>query len=486
MASAQAVQLRGGDILVGEIKDWDGQGFVLVRTDNGGELKLRWSHLTQGSAKLLRTKLGLLTTEVGEVTVRADVVRYRGPSGTPDEVVGRRVKDDRDFIYVQRCRDVTKISKSDVLGFSERQVTPFEVFTVADYYNDQVAEFAPGEDADKHLALAEKLMRVRDYEHAEKHMLEAKKLGGGRQPKVLEQRLQHLVFLKGAKEEQGLLDEIRTATNRGEFKRAAEKIAAFKEKYPSSKLGGELERLEKGYTQTRERVLTRDVARLWYKYIQIFAARKVGESKVTLALAKQYAERMMGKEIREKIAAARALQTDEVEAMWKKRDEVAGAIQQQHYYYSMGSWVLGEKEVLKGTKQGEAEAKQAKTTKDTKETELEQMLKRRQEALRRAREAAKKGRRGGGPAGKGQADVKKEVTPEDWWNSADRHAKVSWLKAYYAEFSGDMTVTGAFVTPCTMCAGAGRVASQSSNGGDEYRDCPLCHKTRYTRDIRAK
>jgi hypothetical protein len=168
-ATAQSVQLRDGSILVGQIQEADGEGFTLLRTDNGGVLKLRWSHLTESSAKLHRAAYDLLNTKDEEVTVRADVVSYANSTGQTIEVVGRIVKKDKTSVYVRARGDVTPVRRSDIKGLGERMVTPFEIFTKTEYYDDLLTKAAPADDADKHLELGELLMRVRDYPHAEQH-----------------------------------------------------------------------------------------------------------------------------------------------------------------------------------------------------------------------------------------------------------------------------------------------------------------------------
>ncbi len=81
---------------------------------------------------------------------------------------------------------------------------------------------------------------------------------------------------------------------------------------------------------------------------------------------------------------------------------------------------------------------------------------------------------------------KKAATPEDWWAQAGRAGRTTWIKAYYAEFSGDMVLTARHVTACTNCAGSGKIASQGSIGGAQSVACGVCHGTRFTRDIRAR
>lgn len=480
---AQAVQLRDGTILVGEIQDADGEGFTLLRTDNGGVLKLRWGHLSQGSAKLIKTGYGLLGEENEEILVSADVLTYETSSGRKAEAVGRITKRDDRFIYVRKRGNLTPVLRTMVRGNGKRQVPPAEIFTTEEYYNDMLAEHKPGEDADKHIKLGNLLMRLRDYEHAQLHLNKAMDLGGGRQPLVLKDQIARLKLFKAAKAERGILDAIRTNTNRGNFVLAQKKIEEFKQTFPNSKLVGDLEKLERRYIEVRQKKLVYDVTRLWYKKVTVLGQGKVAEAKLTLAMAKQYAEREMGQEIRAEIAGTLKLEADEVEELWNDRMSVKGATQAQRYYFSVGSWVLGAQAVIKGTKQGDAEAasKAQGDGKAEKDKKLAEGIKRIQQALKRNRERMKRRAARNGKQGK-----KKQVTPEDWWAGADRHARTTWLKAYYAEFSGDMLVVGRYVSPCTNCAGSGKIAVAGVVGQAQSQDCTVCRATRFRRDIRAK
>lgn len=477
---AQAVQLRDGSILVGEIQEADGEGFTLLRTDNGGVLKLRWGHLSQSSAKLIKTGYGLLDRDDEEILVRADVLTYENSSGRKAEAVGRISKQDDRFIYVRKRGNFTPVPRKKIRGKGERQVPPNEIFTVDEYYNEMVAEHAPGEDADKHIALGNLLMRLRDYDHAQQHLDKASALGGGRQPHVLAEQIKRLQFFKAAKAEQGVLDAIRTYTNRGNFALAAKKIAEFKSTFPNSKLVGDLAKLEKRYNDVRKKKLVWDVTRLWYKYVGILGQRKAAEVKVTFAMAKQYAERQMGKEIRAQIATSLGIEVDEVEQLWSERMSVKGATQSQRYFFSAGSWLLGAQAVIKDTKQGKTEAAVKAVTQSEGDKKVAEGVKRIQEALKRNRERMKR------RTAQGKQGEKKEVTPEDWWAQAGRPAQATWVKAYYAEFSGDMMLVGAYVSPCTNCAASGKVGTTGSIGAATSKACPICRGTRFRRDIRAK
>ena len=68
---AQAVQLKSGEMLLGEIKTPDENGFQLVRFDTGGQLQLRWDQLAPASAERLKQVYSLVA-EVTELTERVD------------------------------------------------------------------------------------------------------------------------------------------------------------------------------------------------------------------------------------------------------------------------------------------------------------------------------------------------------------------------------------------------------------------------------
>jgi hypothetical protein len=474
---AQAVQLRDGSILVGEIQHPDGEGFTLQRTDNGGILQLRWSHLTESSARLLKSANNLLAEGVAEVTVRADVLRFVGATGQIEERMGRISNETPTHIEIRRKGIVTPVRRKSIRGQSERQVTPFEIFTKDEYYADQLASAAPGEDADKHMALGEHLMQIRDYEHAKIHFDKAKALGGGRQKAILDERIVHLALLQSASKEQELLDEIRTETNRGRFQSAGEKIEAFKKEFPQTKLRAEFDRNVENYTNVRKKDLTQQVAARWYKQVDILAGAKA-RAKPTLAEAKRYAEREMGKEIRDQIAQSLGTTVDEVEQLWQNRNAVRGAGSSQRYYYSVGSWLLGAKEILVGTKQGEVEKKDAEREQRTDEQKkLDDDVKRIQEAMRRANAQRNASR---------NPNAEKKETPEEWWADASPQARDTWIKAYYAEFSGDMERTDAFLEDCKPCGGSGRIAAQGSTTATQLTECGTCKGTRFQRNIRAR
>ena len=149
---------------------------------------------------------------------------------------------------------------------------------------------------------------------------------------------------------------------------------------------------------------------------------------------------MLFRSIAALVAARFKIDTAEVKALWTDRAKYPKGKQTEHFSYGIGSWLLGEQGVLKDTKQGKEQAKDAAESAQQKD-ELARIAKALREASERRR-AAVQGAQGGG---------QKEQTDQDWWESASRAERTSWLRAYYAEFGGQLTVTYAFTQPCVTC-----------------------------------
>ncbi len=473
---AQTIQLRNGTVLAGKILAATGDGLQFKRLDNEGVLDLQWSHLTSRSALQIKTMKGLLVGDASEIQVEADVLVYMPAQGQLHEAVGRIIGETEDVIQLRRKGIVLPIKRSTIRVRSRRQVAPAEIFAKNEFYQEELTRFAPGEDADKHIGLGDHLMRARDYENASLHLQKAETLGGGRQPAQLQAKLKRLANLQESAAESLLLDEARVLQARQEFKRAEAKLLEFEEKYADSKIYADFVRQKARFEADRDKHLMGKVVIRWYQLVHEVAERRASDMKLGLADARQYAETQMGLDIREQIAGRLEIEVSQVDEYWGQRHQHSGVTKSQRYYYSLGSWVLGADAILKGTRQGEAENKQkAGQSKSAEQKKLDQGVKRIQEALRRAQQA-----RGG------KAGAAKMVSDEEWWLAAPRASRTSWLKAYYAEHSGDLKMVNAYVEACSNCAGKGSVEEQGSTGSIRRSTCSLCQGTRMKRNFRAE
>lgn len=472
---AQAVQLQDGRLLVGEVQNVTGEGLVLVRVDTGGVLQLRWDHLSAESAADLKRAFNISVEDDSEVMVEADVLTYVAPTGAIEEVIGKHVGSDGTVINIRTHGLVVPVPKRTLNSWTKRPVPALSVFTKEELYQAKLAEVAPGEDADKHILLADILSRVGDYERALQHLQRAESLGNSKQPQALRAKLERVNLYKDAAGERGLLDKIKTSRARKDFVRGRDLIAEFEKKYPKSTLTPELLAEKQRFEAARERYYVARVFEAWNQMVTIVAKGKVVESGATLQAVREYGESGMGKEIRKRVAERLTLPDAEVGDLWGKRISSGIATNSTQYSYGIGSWVLGDKQILAKTQQEKAQATGGKEK--TQQQQQDERLQRKiQDFLKRSQEAQKNA-----------GNAPKEATDEDWWKDASPDERVNFLRSYYAEFSGDMELVSAHVSPCRTCGGDGYLTALGSAGGKEQRlKCWTCKGTRFVRWIRAR
>lgn len=471
VAASQTLQLKGGQVLLAEVEDAHGEGLRVRRLDNGGVLDLRWEDLATECANRIKQAYDLAGEGGGEVMVKAQLVTYR-QGGIEMELIGR-VEEGTNPLEVRSKGLDYRIPRDNVVGVRPVEVPVSQVFTREEWYGKRLAELDPGTLADKHILFAEELIQVRDYEHAEYHLDRAEELGNTRAPAKLAGMKKKLERYKAAAKEREMLDRIQIARARGgleDFERGVELIARYEEEFPDSRLRSEFEQEKRRFDQARTRFLTGKVADTWRRLIRSIAERRVAQGDLTLATAREYAEREMHDDLAARTAEVLDLEPAEVEELWGKRVQYPAFRRPEYFYYGIGSWVLGEAAILKDTKQGEVAGAEPTSSRDREIERLARMIK-------EARERASR-QRGGGQAGG-------EESEEDWWQGASRNEKTGWLRAYYAEFSGDMVVESAYVKECVNCGGTGTEVVLGQSGKPETAKCFLCHGTKALRSIRA-
>lgn len=469
---AQAIQLKGGRVLVGEILDVSAEGLSFHRLDNGGLLELRWEDLASESAVRIKHLKGLLVEDEEEITVEADVIRYSVQGSAQDEVVGLVTSKTADRFFVERKGVVLPIARRSIKSISKRQVPVYEVYTREGYYALKNAEIAPGDDADKHILLADVMRRVGDFMASQKHLLEAQRLGGGHQRSRLQPMLSRLKILMESEAEREVLKEIRILRNKKSFVRAMEKIAEFRERFPNSKLQVDFEREQRRYAKAREQHMIGQVYQRWSRTLLSVARDKATSDQLTLSSAKDFVENHMAGEIFAKIAESLKIETSEVEEFWQQRHK-HGRRRADLFSYGVGSWVLGEAEIISGTKLDAAAEKTGSRSSESR-GEWERITRKLEENRKRSRKAARRNRGG------------KQESDEQWWRRSSGADRQFWLRAYFAENGGQMELSRAFLQECVTCSGNGFVRVRGLSGPEQKEECHLCHGTKHTRTIRAR
>ena len=119
-----------------------------------------------------------------------------------------------------------------------------------------------------------------------------------------------------------------------------------------------------------------------------------------------------------------------------------------------------------------AKANEARKDPVGKDRDIERFAKLLRQAMERRRSTQNQGEQ-------------KQMTPEGWWEDASKPERVSWLRSYYAEFSGQMVVTYASAQQCISCYGEGSTPEVDTQGRPTRKKCFLCQGTKWTRSFKA-
>ena len=480
-ARAQSVQLADGRVLLAEVEPGSvtGEGMRVRRLDNGGMLDLRWDHLTPASATAWKKRFDLAGDAQEEITVRADEVTYE-IGGTRRTALGRIVEQGADTIVVQQKGVPSVIKRRDVVGVRKIDAPVTQVMTREEYYSDLVTQMSPGGDADKHLLVAEQLMKVRDYDRALEHVEKARAAGNSKNPPQIDALAGKLQRYKEAAKELKLMEDIQAARSRGglaDFDKGGKLIAQFEKEYPQTKLKAEFDAEKRRFAESRTRYLTGQVAERWRESIRVVADKACGDAGLTLQAARDYATGKMTDDIVTRVSGALKLDAAEVKSLWAGRKDNALGRRPEAFSYGLGSWTLGEPAILKDTQQGKSNAAQKERSGDTAAAGSNPQLDRLSKLLRQAQERRQ--------AAQSQGAEQREVTDEDWWRQAERIDRIGWLRAYYAEFGGQLAMTFATVSPCISCNGEGSLPELGPEGRIVRSKCFLCQNTKWLRSFKA-
>ena len=256
-SAAQSVQFADGRVLLVEVDPAtvDGQGMRVKRLDNGGSLDLRWDHLSTASALHWKRKFDLVGDTQGELVMSADEVEYV-LNGGKQTLLGRIVEQLPDALVVMVKGQPWKVRRTDLRAVRKVEAPVAQILTKEEYYVERLGAIQPGNDADKHVLLADDLVKMRDYDRAGEHLTKAKELGNSKNPQQVEAQLQKLARYKEAARELKLLEEIQATRSRGQladFEKGKKLIAQFEKDFPATKLKAEFDAEKKRFDGARAR-----------------------------------------------------------------------------------------------------------------------------------------------------------------------------------------------------------------------------------------
>lgn len=471
---AQSVQLSDGRLLLATVTEASGDGLRVKRLDNGGTLDLRWDHLSPASADAWKRKFNLAGDAQDELLTRADEIEYLR-DGTKQSLIGRISERTADAVVLMIKGQAIRVPARDIVAVRKVEAPVTQVYSKDEFYSERRAAHAPGDNADLHVLLAEDMLRVADYERAGEHLQEAKRLGNSRNPGQIDAMLGRLERFKAAQKEFGQLGEIAACRSRGglaDFERGTKLLAQFEKDFPNTKLKAELDAEKKKFAAARTKFLSQQVADLWRRSILQIADKKVGEDKVTLDQARDYAQAKMTDDLVARVASVLKLDPAEVKTLWADRAKFFVGKRPEQFTYGVGSWVLGSDAIQKGTvaQKGKDADKEKEAANDPNVARFTKLLR---QAMERRRQQMQ-----------GDAGAEAE-TPDQWWQRAERQERANWLRAFYAEFGGQLVVTYASLAPCLSCSGVGTTVDINGQGQMVHLPCFLCHKTQWVRSFKA-
>lgn len=474
-AMAQSLQLADGRVLLAAVESADGEGLRVRRLDNDGVLDLRWDHLAPASALAVKRQYDLVGDSQDELLERAEEVEYL-VNGGKATVIGKIVEQAEKEIVVQTRGQQVRIPRSELRAVRQIDVPAGQIYTKDEFYAAKLTQFAPGDKADKHVLLVDELIKFRDYDHALEHLDKAKELGNSLDPARVERTRQKLQLYRESAKEREQLDLLRAARSRNtmvDYEKGMKLIAAYEKEYPQGKLKAEFETERRSFQKGRTAFLAQQVAEQVRRTIHYTAEKKAGET-ISLQQARDYAEAKMTDELFARTAAQFKLELDEVKALWADRAKYPVGKRSELFSYGIGSWILGDSGIQKGTEVGKQKAA-ADQKEDQNSGDVAKVARALKQALERRRTAAQ------GQAGQQQ----KEQSDEDWWQQASRDERRGWLKAYYVEFGGQLVVTSASLQPCISCFGEGTTPDVGEDGKLTRTKCFLCHGSKWLRSIKA-
>ncbi len=201
----------------------------------------------------------------------------------------------------------------------------------------------------------------------------------------------------------------------------------------------------------RWKYYTRMVVKGYHRLLELKLRRMSADPKLKLSQAKRELRRAVHKEIVAELATRYGLdQKTEVAKMWKER--------KVHGYrtstYGSGTFVVLGK------------AKGAEKLNQQVEAAIRQAL-----GQRRGRG---RGNDNNGSFNNSVQRLPKPPTPDEWWRKVGSAGRKSWMKAYYAENSGQMQDLRERWESCGRCGATGTIKFAGGQGETLRVTCPRC------------
>ncbi len=459
--TAEALHLRDGSIHWGAIRAHDADGVEFQRLDTGGIVRVRWELLDPGQTDVLKRRFGYVQVSTEELRIDADLLELDGG----DEVIGRILSREGNDYLVKTSGNLQLVPKSRVTGIqSGLSVPALDVFSREEIYAQYQEQAAPDSAADQ-FALAETCEKILDYAHALEHYQKSKTLDPEYKKEEIDALIERSKVSAAQQEQLDYLRDIDALRKKGRYDEAVEQATAFPTRWPASPLIPRAKRIQSQVEEARSSAIVEFVRKRWYERILQLSHKAALDKTYEQAVA--YAQEEMGQELRKMVLEdaqkmfSKKLELATIEGAWRARRKVRFLSAS----YGMGTWLLGEDAALKGQEEEKEEAPESE--KDAERAKLEEKIKRfvaNQEAQRKQ---------------KNRAEEAEDF--QAFWAGFSVGGRSQWIRAYYAEFGGDLELRAKpYFAACRDCGGTGvreviyLGGSEASQSGTMIQRCQVC------------
>jgi len=471
------LRLRDGATHWGSILKHDADGLDFVLLSHGGQARVPWMLLEPRQSAELQKDFGYVEVSSDEVLIEAD--RLLLVSG--EEVLGKIVSREGEHFLVKVEGNLQAVPKTRVASVQGGVPVPaLDVYSQEELYQQYLAQADPT-DPESLLELARGCERILDFAHAAEHYQMLGELAPDFMAEAVAEALDRAQRSALLQEQIEFLRDADQLRKRKSFDDALAKVALFSQQFPDSPMLDRARRLEMRIQEARYEALRAFVRIQWHDRLRKLARERARETTYVEALT--YAEEQLSQDIAAAVLSdvhkriSESVQESELRELWNKRDKVV----YQLASYGEGTWLLGEDRARKGLDEAQDEEGKSPTTQmDAERAKLEEKIKRfikNQEAARRAK--------------------RQQGETEDYelfWKGFDLSGRAQWIRAYYAEFSGDMELAPRpRFQSCPGCGGRGvrEVVHVGGTGtaGDSglvLNRCELCQGIGVLRKVRYR
>jgi len=464
------LRLRDGSTRWGSIDTHDPDGIQFILLSHGGSARVPWSLMDPVQETELREKFGYVDVSSEELLIDADLLKLR----TGEEISGVILSREGDSFTVKSGGNLQLIPKTQVQAVSSgHRVPALDVYTRKEIYGQYLA-LTPIDDPAAQLELAKLCEKILDFNHAVEHYKAAQVLDAEFNPQEVEFALTRAEVKAEQQEQIDYLRDVDHLRKRKRFDEALAKLEAFEGTFPDSPLFLDAKKKETRVLKARDEAIRDLVSKQWHNWLTRLA-REASRTEYTKVIS--YIEEELGQEIldhvledvRKRISAG--VEEEHIRAFWLERKKV----RYQLASYGLATWLLGESDAHAGIEEQEEEEEPTSAT-DAARKKLEDKINRFLKNQTLARKA------------KSRQD--QEGDYEKFWNSLPPTSRAQWIRAYYAEHSGDMDVKSPpRISNCPTCAGTGAKeiiyvgGGGKGSGGSQLVKCPTCQGVAIVRRI---